>query len=137
MTIARIPPLGTDPDSRRKIALEALAVLVHLYDRGLREPLPIARATSAAYAQAAFAGEDAAEAAWGEWTSKWKWAREDLAPEHVLVFGEQLDFEELLALRPQPDERGKGWDETEKSRFGRLALRLWGDLMSHEQLSDR
>ena len=48
--IARIPALDGDPLRRAEAARRELAVLIDLYDRGMREPLPIYCLTSAAYA---------------------------------------------------------------------------------------
>ena len=91
VTVARIPPLGEDPATRRQAALEQLAVILDLYDRGMREPLPLACETSAAYAQH---GELAAGKAW---TSTFDYDKEDRQPEHLLVYGAQIPFEQLLA----------------------------------------
>ena len=115
VTVARIPPLGEDPATRRQAALEQLAVILDLYDRGMREPLPLACETSAAYAQH---GELAAGKAW---TSTFDYDKEDRQPEHLLVYGAQIPFEQLLA---QP-------------LFGDYAHRLWDGLLAVEQLSDR
>ena len=60
ITVARIPPLDA---TRRGAAREQLAALVDLYDRGMREPLPLACMTSAAYAIATHDGADAEKAA--------------------------------------------------------------------------
>ncbi len=53
-----IGPLPGDARVRRAAALAHLGVLVDLYDRGLREPLPLSTASSEAYAAAVAAGED-------------------------------------------------------------------------------
>ncbi len=115
VTVARIPPLGEDAATRRQVALEQLIVVMGLYDRGMREPLPLACETSAAYAQH---GETAARKAW---TSAFDYDKEDRQPEHLLVYGDQIPFEELLA---QP-------------LFAEYAHRLWNGLLAVEQFSDR
>ena len=69
------------------LALEHLAALVELFDAGMREPLPIACKTSAAYAQALHRGGDPVKAATEEWESGWDFSNEDEEPEHELVFG--------------------------------------------------
>jgi exodeoxyribonuclease V gamma subunit len=134
VTVARIAPLGEDPATRREAALDHLAALIDLYDRGMREPLPLACETSAAYAQAAAAGEDAEDAARKAWTSTYDFDKEDRQPEHLLVYGAQIDFADLLSDRRREDER---WDETETTRFGRYARRLWDGLLASEGLEDR
>ena len=113
-SVARIPAL--DPDDARA----QLAVLIDLYDRGMNEPLPLARNTSAAYA----AGANAR----GEWESD-RFNKEDRDPEHELVFGAGTTFAQLLSSPPRDDER---WDPVEQTRFGQYALRLWSGLLFHE-----
>lgn len=131
--LVRIPPLAEDPSGRSRIALEHLAVLLDLYDRGMREPLPVARETSAAYAQAAAAGEDPVVAARRAWQSEFRFKGEDREPEHRLVYGGEIDFAELLAQPPRADESGPGWAaDEEPTRFGRYARRLWDGLLASE-----
>jgi exodeoxyribonuclease V gamma subunit len=136
LTVARIAPLGLDPAARRAVALEQLQKLVELRDRGLREPLPIPSLTSAAYAHAAAAGEDPGAAAAAEWTSGFRFDREDVDPDCQRAFGGVLSFAELLAARPRADEHGAGWVCGEESRFGRYARRLWDPLLAAETVSD-
>jgi exodeoxyribonuclease V gamma subunit len=121
-----------DPD----VARRHLHELVALYDRGMCEPLPIACATSAAYAEAVRDDEDAAEAAAKAWVGdRFGGDRDD--DEHVLVYGGRVDFDVLYAAPPCDDEDGAGWTTGERSRFGRYALRFWNGLLEHEKLEHR
>jgi exodeoxyribonuclease V gamma subunit len=119
VAVARIPPLDTE------LALDHLAVLVELYDLGMREPAPLAGRTSAAYARAGLA------AARAEWESSYEFDREDREAEHVLVRGGVASFDDLMA---EPARAGEPWDMGETRRFGRWARRLWDDLLRHEVL---
>jgi exodeoxyribonuclease V gamma subunit len=137
VAVSRIPPLHDDPAARRERALNELAALVELRDRGLREPLPIAAGTSAAYAAAARDGDPAAAASAAEraWQSGFKVPGEDAEPEHVRAFGPGLTLAQLMELPPAPDESGAGWPADEGSRFGRYARRLWEPLLTIEVLT--
>jgi exodeoxyribonuclease V gamma subunit len=133
VTVARLPALGDSPQSRRHLALEQLAALLDLYDRGMREPLPLACETSAAYAQAVAAGEDGESAARGAWETAFRYDKEDRQPEHMLVYGDAVPLARLLAEAPRDDE---GWEEGEATRLGRYAMRLWRGLLRVEELTD-
>ncbi len=135
VTVAEIPPLGGDPDARRRGAVAHLAGLAHLYARGMCEPLPLYCLTSAAYAQAARAGDDPAAAARKAWTSPWNYDKEDKEPDHQLVLGGVRTFEELIAEQPRSDEHGHGWDMSDRTRFGRYAQRLWKGLLASERVT--
>lgn len=93
-------------------ALAQLTDLVALFDAGLREPLPLYSATSAAQA----AGGDPAAA----WESDWDQAKEDSEPEHRLVLGGTLPFS---AIRSE-------------ARFDSCARQLWDGLARHEHFDD-
>jgi exodeoxyribonuclease V gamma subunit len=135
VTVARIPASEGEPEHRRWLALEHLRALVELYDRGMREPLPIYCASSAAYAQSASRGEDARAAAEGEWKSPWNYEKEDAELEHQLVLGGIRTIEDVFTETPHAEERGPGWQMSETSRFGRLARRLWDGLLSCEEVT--
>ncbi|HEY7622574.1 MAG TPA: hypothetical protein VH834_22575, partial [Solirubrobacteraceae bacterium] len=125
VTIARIAPLDRDA------ALEHLAGILDLYDRGMREPLPLYCATSAAYAQAV--GGDPVAAARREWSES-RFSPESDEAEHQLVLGGVRSLDDLLAEPPSP---GEDWEITEPTRLGRLAVRLWSGLLAHEELVSR
>ena len=73
----------------------------------------------------------------GAWKSAYEFPREDCQPEHLMVLGGVLPFEDLLTAPPRADEHGPRWDGIESSRFGCLARRLWDPLLGHEQMQDR
>jgi exodeoxyribonuclease V gamma subunit len=107
IAVREIPPL-TD-------AVPLLADLVALYDRGLREPLPLAPKTSAAYVQT---GHPAARK---EWETQFmangdRWEKEAVEAEYVQVFGHVLSYDELSAM---PD-------------YDALAHALWDPIREHE-----
>jgi hypothetical protein len=96
----------------------------------MREPLPLYCATSHRYATAVRSGHDFPDGDAAKfWTSEYKWDKEDKDPEHVLVLGGVVAFAEVLAARPAADENGPGWENSEATRFGRLARRLWDPIL--------
>ncbi len=115
------------------LAREVVGNLIDLYDRGLREPLPMAVKSSAAYAETRLAGDDPVYAA-RKAEQKWATANfpgEDANAAHVQVWGSGVPLSRLLLAAPGPDERWAG----EPTRFGELALRLWAPLLDHEQVA--
>jgi exodeoxyribonuclease V gamma subunit len=137
VAIARIGPLGDDADGRRATALGHLATLLDLYDRGMREPLPLYCLASAAYSEAAAGGANPVAAARKTWTSEWNFDKEDKDAEHQLVLGGVRTLDDLLAEPPRPDEEGEGWEVTETTRVGRLARRMWDGLHASERIELR
>jgi exodeoxyribonuclease V gamma subunit len=121
VSVARIAPVGA-------AALAQLEILIDLYDRGMREPLPMSCDASAAYAQEGVAAADKA------WTSTFDYPKEDRQPEHVVVYGRAIPLSELLAQAPRDDE---AWYPDEPSRFGVYARRLWDGLLAREEMADR
>lgn len=114
-----LPVLAGTAEDRRGRAVELLADVVALYRDGLCEPLPLYCATSHGFALASRQGHDglAAEAAKKKWTSEYRFAREDLDPNHLLVLGGRRTFEEVAA----------------GGRFGHLATRLWAPVLEEAQ----
>jgi exodeoxyribonuclease V gamma subunit len=139
ITTAKIAALGGDAATRQAAALEHLDTLLDLFRRGMREPLPLYCRTSATWAEAAYLGRPAEKAAETAWTSGFKVPREDRDLEHELVLGGVVGFDRMLleAGSPHDDETGDGWQDSELTRLGRLARRLWDGLLDHEELSDQ
>ncbi len=136
--ICWIPPLADEPDARRDAAVAELARLVDLYERGMREALPLFSRTSAAWAQAAaVGGGDPRAEAQRAWESGYRFEGEDADAHHQLVYGGMPSLAELVAIGPADGESGDGWAMDEASRLGRLARRLWDGLLDHEQVSAR
>jgi exodeoxyribonuclease V gamma subunit len=137
ISTARIGALGTDETSRRETADLHLHVLVDLFERGMTEPLPVYSKTSAAWADAVAEGRDPVAAGRDSWASGFNFEQEDRNPEHLLVFGEQVSFADLLGSTggPRPDEAP--WQPGEATRLGVYARRLWGGLLDHEQVVDQ
>ena len=131
VAVARLPPLAVDD------AGTELVTLLDLFDRGMREPLPLYCATSAAYAQAVAAGGDPAAAAAEAWTSEFSYDKEDKELEHQFVLAGVRSLAELLDEPPRPDEQGDGWAMDEATRLGRCARRMWDGLLAHEELTSR
>jgi exodeoxyribonuclease V gamma subunit len=117
--------------------MHELAVLADLYERGMREPLPLACLSSAAYALAGSLGQDAMAAARAEWETEWRHEREDRDLEHQLAFGGVLAFEALLVQPELPGGPDEDWESPESTRFGRYARRLWDGLLEAEQVTAR
>jgi len=118
-------------------AVVLLQVLVDLYRRGMREPLPLYCATSCAWATAVFDEESPKEAARERWASSFdELPGENAEPEHTLVLG-RAPFDDLLAALPGEDEGGPGWGASSGSRFGNFAVRLWSPILRHERQRGR
>ena len=139
ISTARIGPLGPDATSRRATAEQHLGTLVDLFERGMLEPLPLYCKTSAAWAGAVAAGKDPEREAARTWESGRNGHNEDTDNEHVLVLGGTLGFGAMVERSgsPRDDEAGDGWEQSESSRFGLCARRLWDALLEREEIDDR
>jgi exodeoxyribonuclease V gamma subunit len=139
--ICRIEPLAGEPEERRRLACAELEVLLDLYTRGMREPLPIFPATAAAWAEARGRGQDPEGDARERWETQWRRNYlvdgEDADLHHQLVLGGRPSLSELLEQAPAGDESGEGWALEEPTRVGRLARRYWDGLARREQSSSR
>jgi hypothetical protein len=82
-------------------------------------------------------GKDPVAAARDTWVSGFNFDQEDRDPEHTLVFGEQVSFDDLLASTGGPRYDEEQWQPGETTRLGVYAQRLWGGLLEHEQVVDQ
>jgi exodeoxyribonuclease V gamma subunit len=124
-------PHSEVPDARR--SLELLGRLVDLYERGMREPLPVYCKTSCEWAEKSRTRDDYYKCAREAWEGD-RFDGECGEEAHVMVLGGRLPFNSLLEAEAQDDETGVGWQESERTRFGRLSRRLWDDLLDHESV---
>lgn len=136
LCVARMGGIGTDADQRRARALEYLEVIVDLYRRGMREPLPIFCDSSAAYAAALGGNADPFAAAAKKFDSGYKFNGEIEDAEHRFVHREIDSLYDLADLERRADESGAGWSNNEDTRFGVLAHRLWHLPGRHESMED-
>ena len=125
------PRCATLTPVKPAVAASVLGQLVELYDKGLREPLPLPVKTAAEYAAHRCRGADVDDA---QYRARMRWASstypgEDDDAAHGLVWGRLAPFETLLAAASRPDEAWGG----EPHRFGELAIRLWAPLLDHEK----
>ena len=138
VAVATVGPLDPNPGTRRDVAQTHLTVLVDLFRRGMREPLPLSCKTSAAYAADRALGREPGEAAQSarkEWESRNDWDNENRDKEQRFVLGEELSFVDMIALTggPVPGE-GIELDPPEPHRFGACARTLWDGLLAFESL---
>ncbi|MFV0426553.1 MAG: exodeoxyribonuclease V subunit gamma [Beutenbergiaceae bacterium] len=120
-------------------ARAVLAELLDLYDRGMTEPLPMPLKTANRWAETAGTDDVRARAADRDWR-KGRFDGEQNDRYHELVWGAGLP------LRPevtQSDGRQRGllvayprdgelWN-SQATRLGQYALRLWDPILEHEQ----
>lgn len=136
VTVARLGAFAGDPETGRARALDHLGDLVALYDRGMREPLPLYCQTSAAYVDARGQDRNPESAALAAWESTWDYDKEDKELGHQLVLGGVRSLHQVLEVAPGEGETGAGWAADETSRFGRYARRLWDGLLAWEEVVD-
>lgn len=103
-----LAPLGADPDERRVAAEGALAMVVDLFERSRREPLPFFPAVSD--------GLHRGQPKHTDWTDAMGWGEGDTA-QVALTFG-TLEFADLLALPAQPHDPPGSGERVE--RYGNL-----------------
>jgi len=107
--------------------VETVRELVHLYDAGRREPLPLPLRTSCAWAESRRSAKDPVKAATARWRSERFSRGEDAEPAHERIWGQGAPLNVLLG-EPRPGEEFAG----ESTRLGALAARLWLPLLSAE-----
>ncbi|HUZ44502.1 MAG TPA: exodeoxyribonuclease V subunit gamma [Acidimicrobiales bacterium] len=120
------------PEVRQKAAVDLLARLIDLYDRGRREPLPIFCKTSAAAVAAQRSGKDPVAAARHEWHTTYEgFPREDQDAEHVHIYGPELPFDRILDEGRRPED--PAGPDSARSRFALYARLLWDDVLDHPE----
>ncbi len=110
--------------------------LVALYRSGLETPLPMPCKTAEAYAGQRRRGRrpNSARAVAGQaWADGNQVPGEQSDPEHVLLRGAVVAFDELLGEPATERDLVDGWPADEEGdRFGVLARRVWEPLLRYE-----
>ena len=119
VSISFMGPLGDTAQQRRDEALRLLTGLVDLYDRGMREPLPLYCKTSAAWAEGVHNDKDAEGDARKAWFTSYEIPNEDRDAYHQLVLGGVVSY-----------------DDVADPRFCDLAHELWDPLLACEEIED-
>ncbi|MFV0253567.1 MAG: exodeoxyribonuclease V subunit gamma [Beutenbergiaceae bacterium] len=125
-----------DPEKASAIAAE----LLDFYDRGMCEPLPVPLKTASIWAQTPGTDDNRAYAADKDWRSG-RFEGECDDRYHQLVWGPDMPLRPdtsqpaglqrgLLAEYPR---EGELWN-SQATRLGQFALRLWSPLLEHEQM---
>jgi exodeoxyribonuclease V gamma subunit len=107
---------------------DLLLDLVEVWQRGLREPLPLFAKSSPEWVSAVDRGKDPLVAASYKWNGNDSMDGEGADPAHVRVFGDGVSLERLLGV-PRPEE---DWND-EPTRLGRYAMHVWRPLLRHEK----
>lgn len=125
------PVLYTHGPHDPGIAVELLAQLVDVRERGLSEVLPLPVRTAARWAET-YARTGRERLADTQATRDWTTTDAGFVPGEqddgpwLRVFGGALPYPALAALPPGPDET---WQPGVGSRLGQLALRVWGPVL--------
>jgi exodeoxyribonuclease V gamma subunit len=104
-----------------------LRALVDVFDRGLREPLPLFAKTSSAWAIADHGSKDTGYPTQNAWRGSDAVPGERADAAHVRVFGRDAELDRLMGV-PRDDE---DWSDA-PTRFERYARRVWEPLLSSE-----
>ncbi len=124
-----------DPDNARAF----LSELVDVYARGMVEPIPLPLKTAATWAETPGSDNDRAYAAWRPWHGG-QFEGEQDDQYHALVWGAGLPLRPDVEL-PAELQRGLLMDfardderwNTQATRLGQFAVRVWKPLLEHEQ----
>ena len=107
--------------------VDTLRAMVHLYDAGRREPLPLPLKTSFAWAQARHRDSDPVKAADSTWNGRRGNGGDNTGHAQEVIWGPAAPLDVLLGA-PRPGEEIGG----ESTRLGALAARLWLPLLRAE-----
>ena len=103
----------------------------------MREPLPIYCDTSAAWAEACRQGGDPLEASTGTWKSAYEFAARGRGAGTRDGPRWGTGLRRVCCGTRRARTKRPGWEESEVTRFGRLARRLWDGMLDHEQMQER